>query len=979
MAIKNNKLKIDNSLRPRGGTSSELKSINPFITRREIVIETDTGRIKVGDGVNSWNDLPYMGTAASNEIEKVSLSILGIENEPVLIPAAGDQYIVGDEPTGEFEGTTSGSIARYKETEEGGTWEFLTPVRDIKVINIRNGYILKYNGSEWQHIATISLQNNAKLLNSIVVTDAEQDITLSSTDTWNFSAVTATAQYSYGFGNAIDPSLSQDVTSLCQFSVQEGTQVSGDGECSVTIKYIEGGRTASGDFSRNIVGDNVFLPYFNYTVTDTDITISNFNFPYCKNNPISDIIVYSKVLDNGVIKNVLLSPFNNISAGIPRFITGNFLFPSKNYTSTSTSFYFGRLHSLNFNTNVQLPNGITSFCETFSGCGNLNSSVIIPNSAVNCRNMFRSCTNFNQPVNIPDNVTDCIDMFNGCRSLNQPIHIGNNVNDCFGMFYTCQAFNQPLNIPDSVDRVTNMLYDCTKFNSLLSIGGNVSSGLASNDFFVSQRSFFNAPVKFNYGLSKTSNLFYNCTAFNQPITLPGSITNCYNMFDGAKAFNSPVTIENGVTSTKGLFYNATGFHQSVYIPDSVTDCSHMFHECTSFNEPVRLPNSVGVNTAYMFYNCKAFNQPLNLPITTAVNACGSTFHECIGFNSAVTFPGSGHWSTAANIKSLLSGRYLDVSTANTYNYIYYYNFNAPVTFSHGITSLNNAFSMLKDFNQPVNIPDSVTDCSSIFHNCTNFNYPITVPNAVTDCHEMFRNCVNFNQPVNIPDSVTNCVSMFWGCTNFNSSITFGNNVNTIAAILQGCSNFNSAITIGAKMTGMDIYNSVFISVRGTFNAPVTFTTGMTNLSQTFQGLTKFNQPVNIPDTVTQCAFMFSGCSDFNAPIKFGNAVKNCTNMFNGATKLSQNIVFPSTATLLQFACAYCPNISHIYIQATSPNINRLVLGHQSAIQNVTIHCANMKKINIATVASVVGANITWDANNYNAYYKVQLTTDMTMV
>ena len=48
----------------RGGTAEAMSRVNPVLKHREIAIEVDTGRIKCGDGVHSWNELPYSGLAS---------------------------------------------------------------------------------------------------------------------------------------------------------------------------------------------------------------------------------------------------------------------------------------------------------------------------------------------------------------------------------------------------------------------------------------------------------------------------------------------------------------------------------------------------------------------------------------------------------------------------------------------------------------------------------------------------------------------------------------------------------------------------------------------------------------------------------------------------------------------------------------------------------------------------------------------------
>ncbi len=45
----------------RGGTLAEWTSANPIIAIREMVLETDTDKFKIGNGVDNYLDLPYGG------------------------------------------------------------------------------------------------------------------------------------------------------------------------------------------------------------------------------------------------------------------------------------------------------------------------------------------------------------------------------------------------------------------------------------------------------------------------------------------------------------------------------------------------------------------------------------------------------------------------------------------------------------------------------------------------------------------------------------------------------------------------------------------------------------------------------------------------------------------------------------------------------------------------------------------------------
>lgn len=52
---------IDYRFKARGGEAANLAAVNEVPLRREVVVEIDTAKIKVGDGVTPYNDLAYVG------------------------------------------------------------------------------------------------------------------------------------------------------------------------------------------------------------------------------------------------------------------------------------------------------------------------------------------------------------------------------------------------------------------------------------------------------------------------------------------------------------------------------------------------------------------------------------------------------------------------------------------------------------------------------------------------------------------------------------------------------------------------------------------------------------------------------------------------------------------------------------------------------------------------------------------------------
>jgi hypothetical protein len=56
------------TLQHKRGTAAILTANNPTIAAGEIVFETDTGRIKIGDGSTAWNSLPYADSQAATNL-----------------------------------------------------------------------------------------------------------------------------------------------------------------------------------------------------------------------------------------------------------------------------------------------------------------------------------------------------------------------------------------------------------------------------------------------------------------------------------------------------------------------------------------------------------------------------------------------------------------------------------------------------------------------------------------------------------------------------------------------------------------------------------------------------------------------------------------------------------------------------------------------------------------------------------------------
>jgi len=136
MAILEGILSLNSGLQLRGGRADILQAVNPVLLAREIMIETDTGKLKVGDGTTHWNDLAYYGQHSTETIYKVILTAEHISQKYIELPEDCD---------------TSKFTALYIQgliTEPGVDWELVEktdPEKDT----------IAWNGLELENTAQV--------------------------------------------------------------------------------------------------------------------------------------------------------------------------------------------------------------------------------------------------------------------------------------------------------------------------------------------------------------------------------------------------------------------------------------------------------------------------------------------------------------------------------------------------------------------------------------------------------------------------------------------------------------------------------------------------------------------------------------------------------------------------------------------------------------------------------------------------------
>jgi hypothetical protein len=58
----------------RNDTAANWQSANPLLAQGEIGVELDTGRMKIGNGIDNWNSRPYADKATNDNLEAHRIS-----------------------------------------------------------------------------------------------------------------------------------------------------------------------------------------------------------------------------------------------------------------------------------------------------------------------------------------------------------------------------------------------------------------------------------------------------------------------------------------------------------------------------------------------------------------------------------------------------------------------------------------------------------------------------------------------------------------------------------------------------------------------------------------------------------------------------------------------------------------------------------------------------------------------------------------
>jgi len=92
----------------RRGLQSEWEAADPKLNMGEFGFETDTGKLKIGDGTKPWTDLDYFHRNAV-DVRADIMPLVGVNNDKTIVRSDGTSILREDSGTAILENVTIGS------------------------------------------------------------------------------------------------------------------------------------------------------------------------------------------------------------------------------------------------------------------------------------------------------------------------------------------------------------------------------------------------------------------------------------------------------------------------------------------------------------------------------------------------------------------------------------------------------------------------------------------------------------------------------------------------------------------------------------------------------------------------------------------------------------------------------------------------------------------------------------------------------
>ncbi len=490
-----------------------------------------------------------------------------------------------------------------------------------------------------------------------------------------------------------------------------------------------------------------------------------------------------------------------------------------------------------------------------------------------------------------------------------------------GMFFEANGFNQNIGSWNTA-AVTNMylmFYRAIIFNQ--NIGSWNTAAVTNMESMFSRATAFNQNIS-SWNTAAVTNMkfmFSSASTFNQNIGSwnTSAVTDMYAMFEEASAFNQNIGSWNtaAVTDMAWMFSGASAFNQNIgsWNTSAVTDMVRMFSGASAFNQNISSWNTADVtNMVWMFLWASAFNQNIGSwtlnPGVDLSNMLENSGMDCnnysatlMGWNANPLTPDN-RTLGAANLQYGTSA--VTARTNLTGAKGWTISGDSPSVSSCGVI-INNDFVTVWDL-ASTGGPNTELTFGVATSGTVNYTWE-TIPTASSGTGTFSGSTATIT---GLPADAT--IRLFIQPVNFQRIIiNNGTDQNRLTQIVQW---------------GSTIWTSMQTAFSGCINLQVTATdvpdlSGVTDMSQMFEGCTNLNSPGNINNwntaAVSNMYAMFFGASAFNQNISSWNTatVTNMGFMFFEATAFNQNIGTWNTAavtdmrSMFNVASAFNQNIS----------------------------------------------------------------------
>lgn len=161
-------------LQVRRGTAANWTSTNPTLSAGEFGLETDTGKLKIGTGSDTWTSLPYVGLTPSEITTAITNAVNGIiDLSPTTLDTLNElAAAINDDP--DFFNTISSNIqSALGDAEDYADSAISTAINALDTDVIEEGIMNRYYTEERAKTDAAELLTQANLTNITITGDGD--------------------------------------------------------------------------------------------------------------------------------------------------------------------------------------------------------------------------------------------------------------------------------------------------------------------------------------------------------------------------------------------------------------------------------------------------------------------------------------------------------------------------------------------------------------------------------------------------------------------------------------------------------------------------------------------------------------------------------------------------------------------------------------------------------------------------------------